>query len=330
MSVNIFKAFCFVFILFVIETNVLSKELQEDVLKRRFLSEAPKAWKAIKNEYQKGVSLTLIYLVDTGPLITIEVCLDRKNELNHWLYSGSSSKESVRVINDRYAFYLTKKDNSSDWGLKNFIEDTVAARNSANSGSHKLLPATVNLFDGIMLHEGWLENWVLSDGFSITNIQEVNNEGLVELEFISRFEPYDTYRILRGTICFDPKQSWLIKKYEIEVESLPMLKASKKDMFKITVNLEYQNIEGVPFPKKCQYIEVINGTETHTLIKDYISISRHIPNQKKFYLSHYGLSEPVRATQPGSFVRIVFVVVGLFLILTGLLTKFLTRKIYRG
>jgi hypothetical protein len=287
-----------------------------------FLREAPKAWKALKDEYQKGVNLTITHSVDMGPLsTTIEICFDKNNELNRWIY-GKPSTESIMIVNSRYAFNLKKKGESANWALTEIMDDTNAARSTPNSGFSKLLPATINLFDGIMLHDGWLEALVASDSFSITSIREVENDRLVELVFSSQFKPFDNYQILRGTVHFDPKQFWLVKKYEIDVDELQS--SGKKHTYKFTVTIDYQNVDGIPFPQKNHCVEVRDGKDEHTLTKNYTSVSRKKCPREIFYLSHYGFSEPDYLQLNKT--RFVLIVVGLLMIIVGLLMKFLLKN----
>jgi hypothetical protein len=313
------------FFILVIKINVVHSD-DKIITPTTFLLEAPRAWKKLKTEYQKGVNVTLTYSSDLEPLTTIRVCFDKKKELNHWQFSGKDSGESLRVINTDYAFYIRKKDKSSNWILKDFIDDIETAR-KASINIHQLLPATINIYDGIMLHEGWLEDLVISKGFSIAFIDK-KKEGAkeyIELIFRSQYEPYENCRILGGKISFDPELFWLVQKYEIDIESLS--NNTRKDKFlKETATFEYQSINDIPFLKKSRYADVINKSEKFVLNKEYTSITRDILPQNEFYMSHYGFPEPSHPMQRGDVIRIILMVAGLIMILIGLYMKFLAKR----
>jgi hypothetical protein len=313
------------FFILVIKTNMVHSD-DKVITPTTFLLEAPHAWKKLKAEYQKGVNVTLTYSSDLEPLTTIRVCFDKKQELNHWQFSGKDLGESLRVINGDYAFYIRKKDKSSNWILKDFIDDVETAR-KASINIHQLLPATINIYEGIMLHEGWLEDLVISKEFSIASIDKTR-EGTqehVELIFHSQYEPYENCRILGGRISFDPKQFWLVQKYEIDIESLSD-NTSKDKFLKETATFEYQNINDIPFLKKSRYADVVNKSEKFVLNKEYTSITRDILPQKEFYMSHYGFPEPSTPMRRGDVIRIILMVAGTILILVSLFMRFLAKR----
>jgi hypothetical protein len=268
------------------------------------------------------VSITLTYSSDVEPLTTIDISFDKKKELNHWHFSDPKLGESLRVINRNYAFYI-RKDDSNSWVLKNFIDNHDFSRNKVN----KLLPATTNVYEGIILLDGWLEDLVKSNGFEIISINKKTNNEDVELVFRSHYESCEKNWILGGTILFSPKQYWVMKQYQINAEFFDTEKNNKKsEPYEVTATLEYQHIDDIPFPQKSHYVNIFSKTETLTLTKNYILINRTVLPQKMFDMSHYGFPEPSHPMRRGDVIRIILMVVGTILILVSLFMKFLARR----
>jgi hypothetical protein len=312
--------FCLIF------CNLLNTAFSDDIKYDSVLSEIRTSWDKLKSEYQKGVDVSIQYSSVSEQDIKqkMRIYFDNSFELNHFF----SKKELLKAINKKYAFDIIKDTGSPDWAIKNFFDNPTMAREGLQY-FNKILWGTSVVYGGILVEEAWGMELLNSGSFKLISIKKkkIDNDEFVEIQFKSDFMSHKTSKILGGRILFDPNLYWVIREYEFDVEALPV-KDEKSEFAVVKRVIDYQNIDGVPFPKKCDICyRYYDGSIVSHLIFDFNSVERGKIPQEIFYLKNYGLSEPVNSFEiRNKRIQIICVLVGLFLIIVGLLMKFLAKK----
>jgi hypothetical protein len=230
--------------------------------------------------------------------------------------------------NKSYSFMLKRNGENDNWTLGNLAQpDSVIESNIA------IIPDNADAYEGIMVETNWMETLFQSDNFKILRSEKsVDKDGneIFIVNFESLFQIDKINQILGGTLYFDPNGYWTLKRYEIKVKCLLQGKELKgigqfdKDTEGIIKKtFEYQDLDGFPFPKTIITVYESNEFPTETVKTEYSKVTR-VVDDNEFYISHYGFAEPPKP--PVSYSRFVLIVVGLFLVIVGLLMKFLARK----
>jgi hypothetical protein len=194
----------------------------------------------------------------------------------------------------------------------------------------EVLWGTSLVFMGIMLEDAWLENLVDSASFEIismttTKIANDDNE-YVELTFNSDFlSDGGATKVRGGKILLIPNLYWVIKHYELDVEG--DLGRDGIVHAKSRRSIDYQTIDGIPFPKKSEMIyEFIDGRINAHMKIDYVSTERGDIPKDILFLSYYGFSEPIDPNRGIGMFRIVSTTIGILLIITGLFMRWLALR----
>ncbi|GHT30545.1 hypothetical protein FACS1894214_0600 [Planctomycetales bacterium] len=307
-------------------------------MQKNILEESQQAWSHLQMEYERGFIAEILYTLtasNTKDSLTIKVMFDKNNDLNHTKFVDDSAGERVFAVNPDYSFQI-KKD-PANWNIVDLSPVSIVPDKDL-SAKRTLLQNTEFLFAGIMLERCMAADLIKSKDFQIVSLKKErvkdNEEDYIELVFRSNFISFDKNRILGGKIIFDPNRFWVIRNYEIETDFLPSNPKDKNDnyeTFTINVSIDYQDVDGCPFPKTYKY-SCTPGIQNKVfdyqgeLTVSINSISRVPVPSEEFRISRYGFSEPGNPARRGNVIRLVFAVCGILLIICGLYFRYIAAK----
>jgi hypothetical protein len=119
-------------------------------------------------------------------------------------------------------------------------------------------------------------------------------------------------------LWFDSEHFWVLKQYKIELQSDTLGSAFRK--------FQYCFLENVPFPEKVILDYKFEGDLPIRYITTYNSTSNKC-DPVIFRLSHYGFSEPGDPVRRGNVARIILMIAGALLIITGIYFYYRASKI---
>jgi hypothetical protein len=332
--------------LFLVARNEKVLFADTDLSVTQFIEEASIAWNNLADAYYEGLSMKMIFTTKESTL-KADVCLLGKNELG-LVYPTKDRRGmfELDVINPQYAFKLDKNAEETPWNLVNMWDNPNMAKESTQF-NHGLLQPTAYIFEPIMIESSWLKDLMKSKEIEVISLKEqhLGDEIYVEMQFRCQQYNVDKYvKLLDGTILFNKKYYFVIKEYNVQTEFVAegmLLKNGEKNsgsiVSKVEKKLEYQETNGIPYLKTSRTTHnVIKSTLKvdmfHLLDNNFMNIDYEIINSNKvnnelFRLTHYGFSEPSNPVRRTNVVRIVLIVTGVLLIITGLYFRYRASKI---
>lgn len=312
----------FLSIAFVLEGNA------GNIIKNDFIQKSTKAWDELFSIYKKkGVSMSFQWQrsYDKGvPHVHSRVCILGNYQLNE-SEAPDSHKKYIRAANDRYSFEISKEQNAN-WVIRNVVNNPEGMINVDNNLN--VLSVTPYIYQALIVQDCWLKDIVTSDSFVIKSIDESDgDQNRISVDFSVDYKISPEQTLTSGTLVLDKKQFWIVRHSKVTlVETI----SDKPVEYLITVDKEYKNIDGIPFPSTITTTLVSQNTATSRAAMQ--KIDRYDdPNvggisKREFYLSHYGLSEPESPTRRGNTIRMILVVAGLLLIAFGLYSRHKVSK----
>lgn len=274
------------------------KYYQSLISLEQFPSQAKKSWQLLKEEYLKGVNIELKLHYDNDPACKIGIIIKGKNEANLFFRSyGDSEPEEIVARNPNYAFKISKTNPSDSWVIQNIYDDPTQCEHPQFTHGH--LESTILAFPSFFLEHGGLEGLISADSFKIMSIKTkmVAGAEYVVVTFESEHDLDRSNRVLGGTLVFDPAKYWIL--IESDVES-KFTVVRKQDtiirLAKAQTQIEYFDINGIPFPKKLKTTYIHTDRPPGILHVDYVNVCRTKEHDQIFWISHYGFSEPENPT----------------------------------
>jgi len=295
-----------------------------------FPSEAVASWRKIQEVIHAGCAVeSYTRRVGNDPnLKTVSRMIQISGDSEMAIYNSVN----LTAKNERYAFRLDRTPDKLDRAPDTenwYLVDIADHPQVYLDDSTNVLLGTHDVFEGIMIENTWLEKFVLSPDFSVIKIERTdltNGTELLTITFQCRYNLDDHNAIRGGTLVFITSNHWALSEYDILASS----KIKKNGVFsevqgRIKKTFEYQNLNGIPFPKKIvseSYADGFPASQIETLYGEVSSIV----DPKVFYLSHYGFSEPEYPSKWGTTFRIISIIIGILMILLGLYLRYLARK----
>ncbi len=300
---------CFVIFVLVAFPNLV---IGSDDLKKRFLTEAPEAWR------QNGVKLQLTsfqrdiessYTLSSGEKRSDKfrtISLRRgSNVIREFaqLQNGKVTFEHARGINDRYKFYLLRPGPDSIWSISfilppsddaestSFLTEIDVARDELDSGLRSLLYG-LNL-----ARIQWDDSRV-----TIRECREVTRDGLslcqVEIQFNSRQTSVDSDSVANRDwlpercrslhLIVDPEKKWLPVFTRLVVEPPSGTLVSEVEW---TYELHRDGYLPTKLVERRMFSER-KGVDEYVHTDSVTDVSSEPIHNERFTLLHYGLPEP--------------------------------------
>lgn len=289
------------------------------------------SWKEIKEEYLRGLAVTIRYSLVDDPRNASEarILIDEKNEYNRFSRLNYPD-ETIHVVNTRYSFNIRQEGDDDSWALQEMFDSPDQARTHQRMHGGVLLGTSL-VFAGVMLEEAWLDDLMDSATFEILSVSpkrmENDDNEYVELTFKSDFlSDNGATKVRGGRVLLMPNLHWVVKQYEVNLES--DFGENNVAHLKGTRFIDYEIIDGIPFPRRSESIYSFeNDGKVFSHMKcDYVSIKRGGIPTDILYLRHYGFSEPISPSHWGSTFRIITAVLGILMILLGLYMRYLAIR----
>ncbi|MDR3235094.1 MAG: hypothetical protein LBT46_15775 [Planctomycetaceae bacterium] len=273
-------------ILFFVQGVAASAE-SSDMTLPQLLSEAAQRWQDLRTEYRKGLEAVANYAqiqdsdrtaVMPEDASRMRICFDTVNEYNHFSHRKGGKNELVQAINEEYAFHLDKEGVEDTWTMREVYGDASSARKEQQF-FHQLLWGTAVVFEALMVEGIWVEDLLKSEGFAVVSIKRIkHNNGdakSVELQFKSNCLADKYSKILGGKILFDTEHFWIIKEYEVRVESLSSDGKTPNIFAGAKRHLDCQSIDDIPFPQKSEIIYTSDkGEMLSHILTEFVSVKR--------------------------------------------------------
>lgn len=289
----------------------------DEALKQRFLSEAPKAWKALQKA-KVGLQGTLDYTYTDLP--TGHVVEKTKNEMKlfgDWALfivrreAGQRNKSSSHLptatvygTNSPYAFKLVQKSGSDAWIIEKLDPhvDTPQPASSDQLSDYARGGARQALAGGLGLYPRHFDRMVGDHvAFKLKTVEAVRrgSDELVKLTFSYQPQEREDIQIPNGTVLLDPGRFWLIREADVE------MKWPSDEVGTVSIRFEYDDtIADIPLIKKASlHIQAkpagprakqlgITKPMNQMRVFQYNMRKLENPDEKEFMLSAFGLPEP--------------------------------------
>ncbi|MDR3181895.1 MAG: hypothetical protein LBT89_03085 [Planctomycetaceae bacterium] len=309
-------------------SGLMSAVYGEDVLLRRFLTEAPVGWSHIRKTIETNVS------VDTpsGKVIEsgkdevtppLQIRLMGNYELFSSLQQGKAP-QYLEAINKEYAFSLGRDVSDSPFLLENILYDTQKYR-TKHQWRHNHLQGCILPFEGIMMEGAWLEDVFVSPDITIAQIKEikVDNHPAVEVVFSGNYQ-VDKYNVFgNGTVVFLPEKNWTLLSYTGENSDARTKTGVVRSIN--TKTIEYQTFDSIPFPKLIKTSYQRKDGSQSAYIQE-LGVPGKVKNSDIFYLKHYGFGELEIKPASNFTIRTILMLAGVILIILGLTLYLLSPK----
>ena len=287
------------------------------------LSDAQVAWKEIYNKYREGFTARMNWewefrvhqQIHQGSA-RYEISLDGGFQSVRCSDYVPDRPNGLGCWNDRYRFSLEEDKSTHSYQVKNVEMGSC----SEDKGWMEPLSACTVLFDGLYVYDAWIDKVVTDPTFKVLTANYISDpdtgQRLAEFTFEGECQVSETERTTGGRIILIPEYYWMVKEYQVDVESV---EPTDEEKFFLKKAITYQMIEGIPFPEEVFLTCVLpDGTPIGmTRTAKVTEVTRQRLPKEQFYLSYYGFAEP-KAVSADHLYRYIAIAVACFLIGLGL------------
>lgn len=285
----------------------------EPDLNNRFRDEAASAWDQIRRKL--GTLQVTFALTSTlnGKRIQDEAIEIERNEnckMHSYQSSHIKNEQLLRAYNPTYSFYLTRNGPDKGWVLK-YLDLKEQERKARTREVEKLV--NESLFSTpIRLGQVDLGDLIKQPSFKLVSVRSVkkNDVPLVEVSFTNKhpFTAKPFSPIQGGTLYLDPRRSWCLRSaivdtqhsngsgqafYDLTYTGHPADSFVPREL--VIRTLEFIIPDGKTIAEK-------QAVEMRLRAEFKVNGSDSTPGDEQFYLSAFGLPEPIgiRAPTPPS------------------------------
>lgn len=290
------------------------------------IDDAREAWKHIYAEYRKGAFVEMKWdsVAQFGEKKSEESTVIFETSLRgdfQWVKDKEQIPVRPNILggwNERYRFFLEEGKDSGPYQIRG----VDIKSSSDDSGWMNLMYAFIVLFDGLHICDTWIEKVVADPTFHVLTASYTSDpdtgQRLAEFTFQSdcQVSESETERMVGGRIVLVPECYWMVKEYQVDIESVGSAKESKGVLKK---DVTYQMVDGIPFPETVESSFVLpDGTPNGVARRARLTkVTRQPIPKEQFYLSYYGFAEPT-AVSADHLYRYIAIAVACFLIGLGL------------
>lgn len=268
-----------------------------DELTKRFLAEAPLAWKEYEAFAQNLQGIVVFENTRDGKLPN-KGRVEFKNNLTCRIYllqmlSQQDSKGQLHGYNNKYNFSLIRTEDNRSWALKDF---RLFGGNKPEMQKWRLedLQPLQSL---IVAYSAPLLQLIRQPTFRVKKAEPHDNNGqIVEIEFDNSHpvtNEASCMLIQGGRLLLDPSHFWTLREFMVRH------KYQNGETTVRGVNETITPIGKFPIPKRCVSTTEFTNRETGkhsvlTVINDFdLREATTLPPDSEFFLSTFGLPEPI-------------------------------------
>ncbi len=304
-----------------------SGTIEADELSARFLRDAPDAWrkwrdlhspteKVVRHVRQGSAGNVYTYSEHYKHNAECTVCMTTSEDKDPM--GETRSRREVWGINDRYAFYLKQKTETSPWTIAHLVllkegNEAPEIRNQLK----RMIWMTNN--DLLFIESENLPEMVSKPYFKVLAARLVNEDGVdaVEIDFQyphPRDEtlPYfnNAVRIDSGSIILDPNRYWCMRSFKVSGTYANGVKYTdyQRNEIRDTQPPSLSKSEG-------QESSTVQSSKQETRI-ERVEFSRR-PPKSDFTLSAFGLPEPIGTVERPTPLYLWVALAGIVLVVSG-------------
>lgn len=284
----------------------------------RFRDEAPSAWKSYVEDVQYGlVAETEVAIeLDTGETSRYTTTSELSRPCaRHVVREDGATK--VKIANDRYSAAIQSQD-ETDWSIEKVNRpyaqwdmETMVARLSPQAR------ASMVEMRGLTLWLMWLPDIVDDPGFSIASATDSAEGFSVEFEYAYQGNDVNHEALQGGTLVFDPEHHWLLKSASV---NLDWSSRNEKGTLKVSNTFEPLS-SGLVYvaENKIDFDTLVDGRkQTSVWTWTQSADAKRLKSaDERFFLSHYGISEPIAYQKPRRFTSFFWLGLGSFTLLVA-------------
>ncbi|MGH7201292.1 MAG: hypothetical protein ACREJB_11855 [Planctomycetaceae bacterium] len=327
----------------------------DEALKQRFLSEAPVAWKELRDaevSYQGTMSYTLTDLKTKRVHEQTTREFKRTGSWALWIerkdierrpagvkqQSSQKRGASAYGTNSEYAFQLAQmpgRGGDAVWILERLEFHDSPSEAARELADYARRGARGPLTGGQVLDPNYLYEMIEDPTFSVEDARIVNQEGqeLVELTIYHKSEASDA--VTEGTVWLDPAKYWLIHEAKLQVNSpsqgivwtSSVQKKYDNDLTEFPLAAESSVVKEIksPGPRAVEDARKMGFPEPPTLelVYRYDLKPLEDPDEEDFMLTAFGLPEPADTSSGGFGPLWLWILIGGLLLAT---VGFLIRR----
>lgn len=290
----------------------------ETVLKKKFLQEAPKAWKeygAFLNTLQGTTTSKMVFTNKPSMEGRIEIRQNKKcKQVLSQEKGDKHTKGEIISCTPDYCFQLSRKTQEGKWALS-LLNLNAPDSNQSGLELDAQMIIKSNTSGLVSLERTTLLNLISKPEFQVKAIKPIRFEDAdcFEIQWDSTHllqenGSQDFYPEQRGVMILDPARFWCLRKADFSCD----YSNSKGVVQKIEVKFKDNGDHKFPIPG--QRI-ISNITYTSTRVFDLVPATP-LPPDLEFKLTAFGFPEPSPPIQPTRWF-LWFSLVGVFLIIVG-------------